>query len=434
MKNHTNTARRVFLQKTGLFTTALYSTGFTNLAFSQTSNSQGIVVVIFQRGGCDGLGLLVPSSTEDSAFYQSKRPMISQNPTLALPGENRFRLNSAMQALLPIWDSGNQGALTFFPATHTGIGKHVGSTSHFAGQELIELGGGGNNLEKIREDLTFKSAKLGLAARTLEDLQQDINLYSFAQNKFLQGNSGGVVSSNARTGLNIAPDIAARNSKIRTRIANDNSAHDLLLDSALNAQAKIDHLKQIDFTTATAPFTNSGIGRQLRQASSMIKSPNMDKLEMVFLDHGGGYDTHSKQTSRLNSLLSDLANNLKAFHDDLVTFHKPVEVIVLTEFGRTVDENGGAGTDHGQASCAIAMGTGKNGQNKKNAGIIGNWSGLEAMSSAYANRFYLDAITDYRDILSESIQATLQRSDIQSIFGIADSTYAHNKLNFLNYS
>ena len=75
----------------------------------------------------------------------------------------------------------------------------------------------------------------------------------------------------------------------------------------------------------------------------------------------GGYDTHSNQgalAGRQADLFTELSTDLKAFYDDTVDLGIANKVLVLTfsEFGRRVAQNGGNGTDHGEASVLFAMG------------------------------------------------------------------------------
>jgi uncharacterized protein (DUF1501 family) len=113
----------------------------------------------------------------------------------------------------------------------------------------------------------------------------------------------------------------------------------------------------------------------------------------------GGWDHHTNLLVNLASLGTELSGCLKAFHDDLGTDLGRTLTLVMTEFGRRVDENGGDGTDHGHGGVMMAMGGGIAG------GRVlvrnGQWPGL-----APANRFNgqdLQVTTDFRDVFAEAL-------------------------------
>ena len=113
----------------------------------------------------------------------------------------------------------------------------------------------------------------------------------------------------------------------------------------------------------------------------------------------GGWDTHTNLVAQLGNLGTQLAGCLKAFHDDLGSDLGRTLTLVMTEFGRRVDQNGGGGTDHGHGGVMMAMGGGIAGGR-----VIlrdGTWPGL-----APADRFIgedLQVTTDFRDVFAEAL-------------------------------
>jgi uncharacterized protein (DUF1501 family) len=113
----------------------------------------------------------------------------------------------------------------------------------------------------------------------------------------------------------------------------------------------------------------------------------------------GGWDHHTNLVAQLAPLGAELSGSLKAFHDDLGADLGRTLTLVMTEFGRRVDENGGDGTDHGHGGVMMAMGGGIAGGRV----IVkdGVWPGL-----APANRFIgedLQVTTDFRDVFAEAL-------------------------------
>jgi uncharacterized protein (DUF1501 family) len=84
-------------------------------------------------------------------------------------------------------------------------------------------------------------------------------------------------------------------------------------------------------------------------------------------------------------------------------------VIVMTEFGRRVYENGGLGTDHGRASCMFAMGGGVRGGK-----VYGKWPGLKKENLEGPGD--LRVTTDYRNVLGEALQKRLGLESLSPVF------------------
>jgi len=119
------------------------------------------------------------------------------------------------------------------------------------------------------------------------------------------------------------------------------------------------------------------------------------------LDYGG-WDHHIQQgaeAGRHNQMLSEVANGIAAFYKDLGSLSENVTLVVMTEFGRTVRENGNNGTDHGRASGMFVFGGGVRGGKTH-----GDWRGLE--SSALADGRDLPVTTDFRDVMNAILEGT----------------------------
>ena len=98
------------------------------------------------------------------------------------------------------------------------------------------------------------------------------------------------------------------------------------------------------------------MGNSLKQIAQLIKSGV--GLEIAFAE-SNGWDTHSRQGGKFgtfNLQAADLGNAIAAFWRDLGTFQDDVVIMTMTEFGRTVHQNGSFGTDHGRGSCQFIIG------------------------------------------------------------------------------
>jgi len=166
--------------------------------------------------------------------------------------------------------------------------------------------------------------------------------------------------------------------KSRTRVASESSLDVSQRESLITLQrtlAKVrsDIASQSVGKNASGDYTGFGIGSSLRDTARILKAksigavPDLSGKDALFLVSQSGYDTHSDQNSAqpdagLPGLLSILAGNLSVFYRDLqsIGLLEQTTVIVYSEFGRTLFENGASGaasvgTDHGHASSTFVM-------------------------------------------------------------------------------
>jgi uncharacterized protein (DUF1501 family) len=117
-------------------------------------------------------------------------------------------------------------------------------------------------------------------------------------------------------------------------------------------------------SNSVVTYPNTYIASQLKTVARLIKGGSKSTVYMV---HQGSYDTHGTQVNTANTtlgthanLLNDLALAVKAFQDDitLLGFEDRVISATYSEFGRTIDENAGLGTDHGGVSTMFIIGKG----------------------------------------------------------------------------
>jgi uncharacterized protein (DUF1501 family) len=134
-------------------------------------------------------------------------------------------------------------------------------------------------------------------------------------------------------------------------------------------------------------------------------------VETACIDFGG-WDTHVAQGSAsglMAGLLAELGEGMAAFYEDLQGNQDNVTVVVMSEFGRRVAENGGLGTDHGHGNMMLAMGTGINGGR-----VFAKWPGLH--KEQLDGPGDLAITTDYRDVLGEILQRRLNNPRVADVF------------------
>ena len=367
--------RRFFLKSSGLALVAggLLPNVFVKMAGAATTKGKKVVVAIFQRGAVDGLNVVVPYG---EAAYYATRPTIAIPRDGVLDLDGFFGLHPAVASLVPYF---KDKSLAFVHA----VGSPDATRSHFDAQDFMESGTPG---VKTTEDgflsraLRTKKAKSPLRAVAL----------GTALPRILSGNANAVAMSDInRFGVRL-PEFEA------------------LYPEAFEA-SRI--LKSADPTKLqpenSAQYPNNPLGNALKQIAQLIKSDV--GLEIAFTDVGG-WDTHAGE----GGAQGQLANNLRQFSDAIAAFTcdlgsrmGDVVLVTMSEFGRTVRENGNRGTDHGHANFMLVVGGGV-----KGGKVHGTWPGL---TNLYENRD-LQVTTDFRDVFAELLTKQLGVASLKSVF------------------
>lgn len=138
------------------------------------------------------------------------------------------------------------------------------------------------------------------------------------------------------------------------------------------------------------------LGQELKTISRLIKAGFGTR---VYYANQGGYDTHSAQRANHADLLRELSGAIKAFLDDLKQSKLDERVMILcfSEFGRRVDENASAGTDHGAGGLVLLAGP------NVNAGIHGEYPSLLDLDGGG-----LRVKTDFRQVYSSILSDWLE--------------------------
>ncbi len=169
--------------------------------------------------------------------------------------------------------------------------------------------------------------------------------------------------------------------------------------SMLDAYATSDRLA--DLTKVVDPtdrYPDSGLGHHLQTVARLIKAGFGTR---IYYTAQSGYDTHSAQLRTHSDLLFNLSAALKAFLDDMTgaKLAERVAVLIFSEFGRTVAENGSAGTDHGTAGPVFLAGPGIE------PGLVGATPSLLDLDPEHGD---LRTSTDFRQVYAAVLEAWLR--------------------------
>jgi uncharacterized protein (DUF1501 family) len=333
------------------------------------------LVVVFLRGGADGLNLVAP--LEDDGYHRS-RPRIAIGKKEAVPLDGFYGLNPLLKQLEPAYQD---GALAVIHAA----GSEDDTRSHFEAQDLMEHGGitGGGWLGRFLRVQT-QAASGPLAAVALGK----------AIPECLRG-------APAATVLQSLDDFSLGNnrSRLTQALAKLYGMQTDVLASAgrdtLDALQRVEQLRQASYHPAHgADYGADDFSRGLLQIARLIKSSVGLQAASVDL---GGWDSHFSQSLIMDPLITRLARGLSAFYQDLGAEMEHTTVVVMTEFGRRVEENSAFGTDHGRGSVMFVMGGGI-----KGGRVLGTWPGLSR--EVLEGPGDLPVTTNYRNVLAPILQ------------------------------
>jgi uncharacterized protein (DUF1501 family) len=367
----------------------------TSVFAAEGARAAHTLVIVYQRGGMDGLSALVPFA--DSEYYLKRTTAAVPRPGStggALDLDGSFGLHPALAPLKTFWDRGQLAAV---PAT----GLTTPSRSHFDAQDFMERAwlsqgqvftGWLNRYlsAKAGAGQTFRAVALGTAVpRSLSGPEATIGLSSIA--------SFDVQSRSARK----TQSFDALEAQFTTS--------NLVETTATRAFGAIDELKALNAGALAvengATYPNTDFGRRLTDIARLIKRDV--GLEIATVDIGG-WDTHDNQANRLQTLFTEFAGGLAAFATDLGAAFNRVTVITMTEFGRRVQQNASAGTDHGRASTMFALGGRVNGKR-----LYGEWPTLAPNRLEDGD---LRVTTDYRSVLAEALVKQMGNPDLAQVF------------------
>ncbi len=363
-----------------------------------------ILVYIFQRGAADGLNAVVPYGDGD---YEDHRPGIyvpaptsgEPNPAIDLDGFF-FGLHPALAPLKPIYDAGN---LALVHAT----GVPHDSRSHFTAQGLVERG----VADKAGPDTGWLGRHMAYSTPASSSAFRMVAISGNVPVSLTGANDEPLAISNLGE-FTFEQDII--DSGYPTVLANLFRSPVPFFGPAQAALSAMDELAAANLSAITpdngAVYPNTPLGNKLKQVGQLIKSTL--PVEVVCLD-SDDWDHHENLPTYINQSLTQLAEAISAFYTDMgMTNMQRITVLVHSEFGRRVAQNGSLGADHGTGGLAYLIGGGVNGGQIIGSGI--KWPGL-GVGQLY-NDEDLAITTDLRTVLTEMLTKRLGGTDINTVF------------------
>ena len=348
-------------------------------------------VVVLLRGAVDGLSVCAPYA---EAEYAAERPSIAlQRPGLEgglIDLDGRFGLHPALATLQPLWAAGQLGFVHACGAP--GVGR-----SHFEAQDELEAGTPG---VKTTPD-GWMARLIGLRPET--GAAQVQALYTGATRpKLFKGSGVGVQvaalpGANARRARSQAPALSdalerlyAQDPRYAQAWRDGQRGRDQVADALTASSAEMPSMDPKADGGAPLPAGFPETARRLARVMRADAGVQFACLEL------GGWDTHARQGAAQGQLagrLAPLGQGLAVLAQELGPLWQDTVVTVISEFGRTVAENGNGGTDHGHGNVLWQLGGRVAGGR-----VLGDWPGLQR-SARHEGRD-LAITTDYRAVLS----------------------------------
>jgi uncharacterized protein (DUF1501 family) len=362
---------------------------------AESVNSQRLIVVML-RGAVDGLSVVVPYS--ENAYYQARSRIAIGKPGTdggALDLDGRFGLHPALAPLLPYW---KDRSLAFVHAS----GSPAPSRSHFEAQDFMESGTPGVTstndgwMNRLLGQLPGTHAST--SAISLGDAQPRIV-------------SGRQAVANVALGRAAVRPLATDRPLVGSAFDHLYDGDDALARAYREGrQARKDVLADLHEDAPEDPKASGGappaqgFAQDAQQLARILR--NDTKVRMAFLAIGG-WDTHVNQGNakgQLATRLAALGDGLDTLLRELGSLRNDTTIVVMSEFGRTVHENGNAGSDHGHGNAMWLLGGGVVGGK-----IYGEWPGLD--DSGLYERRDLAITTDFRSVLANVCERRLRLSD-----------------------
>jgi X-X-X-Leu-X-X-Gly heptad repeat protein len=349
------------------------------------------LVVIFMRGAVDGLSLVTPYREPD---YYRKRSTIALPPPGQADGlidlDGFFGLHPALAPLMPWWQN---RTLAFIHAS----GSPSETRSHFEAQDVMETA-------MLNTALATQGWMNGLA-QALPDNHSPTRALSFGNvlPKIFQGKYDVAAIP---VGIQAGGGNAVSNPRLEqafSRLYGTTPALNGLYKQAVAARAGVmqdlqsgqDLQKEMEASANGAPGADGFAAETAKAAGMMRQDPN---IQLLFMDVGG-WDTHVQQGNargQLANKLGKLGDGIAALAEGLGPAFDNTAILIVSEFGRTVAENGNAGTDHGHGNVAWLLGGGV-----KGGKVWGSWPGL-GEDRLYQGRD-LAVTTDFRALVGAVI-------------------------------
>jgi uncharacterized protein (DUF1501 family) len=381
MKLESFKSRREFLRlgcralSTAGAAAALHRAGLIT-AKAQTTGDYKALVCIFLFGGNDANNMLIPNDAAGYANYQTIRqnlaiPQASLTSIHDAASSATYGLHPSLAPLAPLYTTSQRLAIMMnvgtllhpVPRGSNGLPQlnsvrlplnlYSHSDQQIQWQDATPQGSGSTGWAGRLADRVAAGSggvvppAITLAGNTLLLVGQNTQPSAVTTTNF------GLVAPASDPGSTALQSLLSLNGGATLVQAAQSSLQDAVsIAGAINAALS-------GSSSVGVTFPNTSIGSQLSQVAKLIQvRGSLGASRQIFFCSQGGYDTHSNQLAQHVTLYSQLAAALVAFDQAMSALNVQNSVTTFTEsdFSRTFQPNGNAGTDHGWGSHALVMG------------------------------------------------------------------------------
>jgi uncharacterized protein (DUF1501 family) len=378
--------RRNFLKSTSLMALAPAVPLFiARTARAAAADKDGHILVVVQLdGGNDALNTVVPHA--DPAYEKLR-------PTLKIAKKNVVKLTDELglhPSLKPLDILLQAEHLAVLP----GVGYPNPNRSHFESMAIW------HTARFDDEELN----SYGWLGRALDPAAGTAYMLGGAVPTALRGRRSTAVALGRFEDVLLADPAAAKQS------VGPNGGEDLLAfvrRQAVDAHTSAEKLAKLG-AAGGASYPNTGLADRLRLAARLIKA---DLGARIFYTLQAGYDTHASQRFSHAALLAEFAGAVAAFFEDLkaAKLAERVTLLAFSEFGRTIKENGSAGTDHGTAGVVFLTGPGVKGGLSSTMPNLTDVAGGEPKMTTDFRRVYATVLSDWLGLPTDGLGGTFDR-------------------------
>ncbi|WP_412069387.1 DUF1501 domain-containing protein [Rubrivirga sp. IMCC43871] len=399
----TTAAAGAFLLGSGASARTVRASSHTPLLRSLGQTETDRVLVIIQLGGGnDGLNMVVPYTSD--AYYR-RRPQIGQAQSSLMTLDGDYGLNGAMSSLDTMWGDGDLAVVH-----SAGYPNH--SRSHFRSTDIWASASDAN--EQRTDGWTGRYVDRAFPGHIADPLPYPVAIRIGGASSLLVRGAGGALGMSFSN-----PDQFDRlaqtgqyydESAVPATLAGDELRFVReIYNSGLRYRDAVYDASQAGENDGEAGYPGGGLASSLASVARLIKGGLPSRMFAVSI---GGFDTHSNQLNRQPGLLRQIAESVRAFYADLAGDGDRVLTMTFSEFGRTIGQNGAAGTDHAEASPLLLFGGGVGG------GLYGDGPG-PVLDTLPDNQNALPMSVDFRSVYASVLTDWfgLEASDTSAVLG-----------------
>ena len=374
--------RREFIRNTSLASSLVFVPSFVN-AFDgvlQPSLGHKRLVIIQLEGGNDGLNTIVPYRND---IYFKNRPSLAIKADTLIKATDEIGFHSSLKPLKNLYDKGYVSILN-------NVGYPNPNRSHFRSMDIWQTASHSNQ--------SLTSGWIGRYLDVYGKVPYDAIEVDDSLSLAMKGESLSAIATKDAKRLFRTSQEPYFKQLIKHNSDSHLSEHNLgyLYKTLIAAESSAKHIYETSKTVSSKQtYPNNGFAKQLKTTAEFINSGLETKVYYTSLS---GFDTHANQENIQSRLLSQYAEGIESFVNDLKqngTF-KDTLILTFSEFGRRVKQNAAKGTDHGTANNVFIIG-----ENLKKQGFYNELASLQDLDENGDLKFEIDFRTIYATILNK---------------------------------